>query len=403
MKGRKIILGVTGSIAAYKSTFLLRRFVEAGAEVKVLFTPSAHEFVTPLTFSTLSGNPVETHLTDEKGNWNNHVKLGLWADLFLVAPLSATTAAKMAQGIADNLLTAVYLSAKCPVILAPAMDLDMFRHGAVKDNLDILKKRGNIIVPSPSGFLASGLSGEGRMEEPEKIFSMVEDFFFLSGKWKGKKVLVTAGPTYEKVDPVRFIGNYSSGKMGTAIAQALLMAGAEVKLVCGPGVMIHDMPGMEIFRVESAIEMEHVCSTLFPSCNGVIMAAAVADFRPAQTAAEKIKKSDGEETMRIELLRNPDILAGLSAVKSPGQFVAGFALETQNGLLHAKEKLSRKNLDVIFLNSPGKEGTGFGYDTNSVTLISKDGLSEEFPLMEKRELANKLVHRLFDLIYEGSA
>lgn len=403
MKGRKIILGVTGSIAAYKSTFLLRQLTEAGAEVKVLFTPSAHDFVTPLTFSTLSRNPVETTLSDSSGNWVNHVKLGLWADLLLVAPLSATTAAKFASGIADNLLTATYLSARSPVMLAPAMDLDMFRHPAVKNNLDLLVSRGNILLPSPAGKLASGLSGEGRMLEPEKVFSAVSDFFSLSGKWRGKTILVTAGPTYEKIDPVRFIGNYSSGKMGIAIMQALLLSGASVKLVCGPGVKVAESPGLEIFTVENAREMNALCMDLFPSCDGVIMCAAVADFRPAEILNHKLKKSDGVEGMQLNLIRNPDILAGLSSIKTPEQFVAGFALETDNALVHAREKLKKKKLDFIFLNAQGRDGTGFGYDTNSVTLIDKSGLEEEFPLMTKTDLATKLVYRLFELKYECPA
>jgi phosphopantothenoylcysteine decarboxylase/phosphopantothenate--cysteine ligase len=402
MKGRKILLGISGSIAAYKSALLVRRLVEAGAEVKVLFTPAAHSFVTPLTFSTLSGNPVQTTLSDDNGNWINHVSLGLWADVFIVAPLSATTAAKMANGIADNLLTAVYLSARCPVMLAPAMDLDMFRHAAVKQNLDRLSQRGNIILPSPSGFLASGLSGEGRMEEPDKIFSMLSDFFSVNGLWDKKTILITAGPTFEKIDPVRFIGNFSSGKMGVAFAKAFLRAGASVKLVCGPGVQVSEMPCLEIYRVEGAVEMAAVCKDVFPACDGLIMAAAVADFRPREKFASKIKKKEGSDTLELQLVRNPDILSELSEMRSAGQFVAGFALETENGLSNAKEKLKRKKLDVIFLNSQSADGTGFGYDTNSVTLLTKSGNHEEFPIMKKDELANKLVKRLFEIIYESS-
>jgi phosphopantothenoylcysteine decarboxylase/phosphopantothenate--cysteine ligase len=400
MKGRKIIIGISGSIAAYKSALLVRLLVEAGAEVKVIFTPSAHAFVTPLTFSTLSGNPVETHLSDEHGNWNNHIKWGLWADLLLIAPLSANTLSKMVNGSADNLLTAVYLSARCKVMVAPAMDLDMFRHPAVQNNLDLLKQRGVDVIPSPAGFLASGLHGEGRMEEPDQIFARIRASFESAEPWKGKTILVTAGPTHEKIDPVRFIGNYSSGKMGLAIAEAFLAAGAEVKLVYGPGVKVPQRKGLESFPVTGALEMQEHCQRLLPSCSGVVMAAAVADYRPRNIAEQKVKKEDGKDAWQMELVKNPDILAGLSESKKPGQFLIGFALETENGMLNAKEKLKKKKLDFIVLNTHDNIGSGFGHDTNAVTLIAASGQAETFPLMKKTELANKLVNRWFELLHE---
>jgi phosphopantothenoylcysteine decarboxylase/phosphopantothenate--cysteine ligase len=386
MKGKKILLGITGGIAAYKSALLLRLLVKEGAEVQVIFTPAAFDFVTPLTFSTLSGKQVLSHLSDQ-GNWVNHVHLGMDHDLFLIAPASANSLAKMAQGLCDNLLTAVYLSARCPVWVAPAMDLDMYQHAAVQRNLQCLQADGVKLLEPAEGFLASGLEGKGRMQEPEDIFKAVQEFF-LPVKTKKRKALVTAGPTYEAIDPVRFIGNHSSGKMGVAIAYALLKQGFEVSLVTGPGVVAIPQNGLSIFPVQRAEEMEKICNEIFPKVQLCVMAAAVADYRPAEMLPQKLKKKS--ERLQLELVKNPDILAGLGKKKKKGQVLLGFALETENARENAREKMVRKNCDVMVLNKPEKGVSGFGADTNRITLF-QGNKEEEWPLMNKQALADQLV------------
>ena len=393
LKGKHIILGVTGSIAAYKAASLVRLLVKEGAEVKVVMTPLAKEFITPLTMATLSKNPILVDFYNpENGDWHSHVALGLWADLYLIAPASANTIGKMAAGIADNLLLTTYLSAKCPVVVAPAMDLDMYRHPATQRNLEVLRSYGNMIVEPESGELASGLVGKGRMEEPERIAEFVKEYFQGRQDLQGKKVLVTAGPTYEKIDPVRFIGNYSSGKMGFALAEELAGRGAEVVLVAGPVDLSVRHPAIRRVDVESAAEMRDAAVAEFPKCDAAILSAAVADFTPKTRTDEKIKR--GKEDMRLELVPTHDIAADLGRMKRHGQVLAGFALETNDEENNALSKLWRKNFDFIVLNSLNDKGAGFGVDTNKVTIIDKEENKREYALKSKREVAGDIVDKL---------
>ncbi len=397
LKGKKILLGVTGGIAAYKSVYLLRELKKQGAEVKVVMTPMAKEFVGKLTFATLSGYPVEEEFFDRQtGQWFSHVELGLWADVFLIAPATANTIAKMAHGLADNLLLTTYLSARCPVIIAPAMDVDMYNHAATQQNLSVLKQRGNIVLEPNEGELASGLVGRGRMQEPEQIVEFLERFFAKSQSLKGLKALVTAGPTYELIDPVRFIGNFSSGKMGYAIAEELAMRGAKVFLISGPTHLSIAHPNIELIKVVSAREMHRKALDIFPSVKIAVLAAAVADYRPAEVASQKIKKS-GDELV-IRLVKNPDIARDLGKLKSTGQILVGFALETDNELQNAVEKLKSKNFDFIVLNSLKDEGAGFGTDTNKVKFIFSNGQIKDFPLKTKKYVAKDIIDQIQDLL-----
>lgn len=391
MRGKKIVVGVTGSIAAYKSALLVRLLVKAGAEVRVIMTPSAIEFITPLTFSVLSKNPVvvESH-NKITGVWNNHVEAGMWADAFVIAPASANTLAKMVFGIADNQLLTSYLSARCPVFVAPAMDLDMFQHPSVQANISKIKSYKNHHFISPTeGELASGLTGEGRMEEPEIIFKKLEDFFFTNLPLKGMKALVTAGPTHEAIDPVRFIGNRSSGKMGFAVAEELSKRGATVKLVTGPSNLSVIDKAIDRSNVETAEEMYTVCMKDFSEMDIIVMSAAVADFRPDFSADKKISKKNN--TLSLSLIPTQDILKNMGERKSKNQILVGFALETDNEYANAKEKLIRKNLDLIVLNSLKDQGAGFEVDTNKVTFIERSGKERTFDKKLKTDVAKDLV------------
>lgn len=396
LKGKKIVLGVTGSIAAYKAAMLVRLLVKEGAEVQVVMTPAAKEFITPLTLSTLSGRPVMSEFFNScSGDWHSHVEMGLWADAMIVAPATASTLGKMASGIADNLLVTTYLSMKAPVFIAPAMDLDMFAHPATQNSIKVLKGYGNHIIEPASGELASHLTGKGRMEEPENIVKALKDFFLAGRDLAGKRILITAGPTYEKIDPVRFIGNYSSGKMGFAIAGECACRGAEVVLVAGPVSLPVPHPSIKRIDVESALEMYSAVMEEFPSCDAAVLSAAVADYRPAVQANSKIKRvSNG---MTIELEANPDIAASLGKEKRNGQVLAGFALETDHGEENARLKLDKKNLDFIVLNSLEDSGAGFACDTNKVTVIDREGKSE-YPLKSKRDVAKDVVSHLSRLL-----
>lgn len=384
-QGKKILLGVCGSIAAYKIASLIRLLIKAGAEVQVVMTPGATAFITPLTLSTLSKKPVLVEYFDaDTGAWNNHVDLALQADLMLIAPASANTLAKFAQGFCDNLLTACYLSAKCPVFIAPAMDLDMWKHPATVKNIALLQSYKHVIIPPGNGELASGLSGDGRLAEPEDIFEVLQDFFASSNTLQGKKALVTAGPTYEALDPVRFIGNHSSGKMGYAIAQALQARGAEVILVSGP-TSLSVPQGVDRRMVNSAQEMFEQCNEAFDQADIIVMSAAVADYTPVEVADQKIKKQD--DNLTITLKRTVDILGTLGQQKQAHQTLVGFALETQNELENAQSKLKRKNADFIVLNSMQDKGAGFATDTNKVTVLHQDGKVTPFALKSKAEVA----------------
>ena len=393
LKGKHIILGLTGSIAAYKAAYLLRGLVKEGAEVQVVMTPAAKEFITPVTMSALSGRPVASEFfAANDGTWHSHVDMGQWADLMLIAPVTAATLGKMAHGIADNLLVTTYMSAKCPVYLAPAMDLDMFKHQSTLNNLETLRSYGDVILEPGEGELASGLHGKGRMQEPEQLVEEVVAFFHSKKKLLNKKVLVTAGPTYEKIDPVRFIGNYSSGKMGFALAEELAKEGAEVTLVTGPVHLKTTHPNIRRVDVESAMEMHNACLEHFPATDAAIMCAAVADYRPKEQADRKIKRKAGE--MNIELQATEDIAAALGQLKTPSQRLVGFALETNDEKQNALAKMQKKNLDFIVLNSLQDNGAGFGVDTNKITILSKDNNAQEFELKQKAEVAVDIVKKL---------
>lgn len=396
LHGKKIVLGVTGSIAAYKAALLVRLLKKQGAEVSVVMTASASDFISPLTLATLSGNPVQSAFTSnpETGVWNNHVELGLWADVMVIAPATANTIGKMANGICDNLLQAVYLSAKCPVLIAPAMDLDMYRHPSVKSNLEKLSAFGNRVMKAGYGELASGLTGEGRMPEPEEIVTELESLFSKKKVLKGKKVLITAGPTYEMIDPVRFIGNFSTGKMGIQLAEEAHALGAEVVLVCGPS-SVSSSPEIDRINVTSAAEMLEACEKHFESAHVAILSAAVADYRPVHQATQKIKKH--EASMQIELESTPDILKTLGG-KKQHQILVGFALETDHELENAGKKLQSKNLDLIVLNSLQDKGAGFGHDTNKVTILHKSNKISRFELKSKQEVARDILQEILPLL-----
>ena len=398
LKGKHIILGITGSIAAYKAAYIIRGLVKKGAEVQVVITPSGKEFITPLTLATLSSHPVISEFfSNRDGTWNSHVDLGLWADAMLIAPATASTIGKMANGIADNMLVTTYLSCKAPVFVAPAMDLDMFAHPTTQQNLDRLRSFGNRIIEPASGELASHLVGKGRMEEPDKIIEVLEEFFSEQQELKGKKIVITAGPTYEKIDPVRFIGNYSSGKMGYALAEACANRGAEVILVSGPVSLSTHHPAIKRIDVESADEMYEATVQAFQEANAAILCAAVADYRPENKAEQKIKREKDEELL-LRLVANKDIAAALGSMKKDGQVLVGFALETQNGVQHATEKLERKNLDFIVLNSLSDAGAGFRCDTNKVSILERNGLITEYALKSKTEVAGDIVNKLVDYL-----
>ena len=391
LKGKHIVLGITGGIAAYKSVTLLRLLVKAGAEVQVVITPAGKEFITPVTLAALSGKPVVSEFfTANTGEWHSHVDLGLWADLMVIAPATASTIGKMANGIADNMLVTTYLSAKEHVMIAPAMDLDMMAHPSTGRNLAKLREDGVEIIEPAAGELASHLVGKGRMEEPEKIFEVIERFFMASEDLKGKKVAITAGPTYEKLDPVRFIGNYSTGKMGISLAEECAARGAEVTLICGPVSLAVNHPNIHRIDVESACEMLEASREPFSKADIGIFTAAVADYRPQTCADSKIKR-EGVAEMELKLVKNPDIAATLSAEKREGQVFVGFALETDNEQENAHAKLKKKNLDAIVMNSLKDKGAGFGGDTNKVTVFRKDGTQSAFPLKSKREVAKDII------------
>ncbi len=395
LEGKKIVLGVCGGIAAYKSAMLVRLLVKQGAEVKVIMTSSAQTFLSPLSLSTLSKNPVLSSFSSSTdGTWNNHVELGLWADALVIAPATANTLAKMAHGICDNLLLATYLSARCPVLFAPAMDLDMYKHPATRKNIQTLQDYGNLLIPAETGELASGLTGEGRMAEPENIVTALNHHFSKHLKLSGKKILISAGPTYEAIDPVRFIGNHSTGKMGIALADKARSMGAEVTLVCGP-TTIASNPLIKRINVISAEEMSEAIHTLFPATDICIMAAAVADYKPSEVATEKMKKKDQPLTLVLE--KTQDILGGLGKIKSKKQVLVGFALETQNELEYALGKLEKKNLDLVVLNSLRTPGAGFGHDTNAVTLITKDKQMEKSDLLPKTAIAEIILEKVATL------
>ena len=397
LRGKKILLGITGGIAAYKTASLVRLFIKAGAEVRVVMTPAAKDFITPLTLSTLSKNEVYSSFTeDEDEVWNNHVELGLWADLMLIAPATANTLSKMATGNSDNFLLATYVSAKCPVFFAPAMDLDMYKHPSTKNSFETLKNYGNFMIPAGTGELASGLSGEGRMAEPEEIFQFLEDHLSASLPLKGKHVMITAGPTYEAIDPVRFIGNHSSGKMGYEIAKAAADLGAEVTLISGPTHLQIAEDHIDLIKVVSTQDMYDAAMTNFETADVVIAAAAVADYKPESVADQKIKKAD--ETLTIRLTKTQDILRSLGERKQHQKLI-GFALETNNELENAKAKLQKKNLDFVVLNSLQDKGAGFKNDTNKVSFVFQDEV-KTFGLKPKSEVAVDILNEIIELLNE---
>lgn len=394
LSGKHIILGICGGIAAYKSVSLLRLFIKAGAEVQVVITPAGKEFITPVTLSALSHKPVVSEFfTANTGEWHSHVDLGLWADCMVIAPATASTIGKMAHGIADNMLVTTYLSAKSPVFVAPAMDLDMMKHPSTQANLELLSSYGNHIIEPETGYLASGLEGKGRMEEPEKIVEYLEAYFSSRCDMEGKKILITAGPTHEKIDPVRFIGNYSSGKMGYALAEECANRGAEVTLVSGPVNLRAENPAIRTVNVESAREMLSACQEVFPDVDVAVMCAAVADYAPAHPQDHKIKR-EHQDIPTIELIKNPDIAATLGKEKKQSQVLVGFALETDNEFSNATEKLQRKNLDMIVLNSMRDKGAGFGTDTNKVSIFDRSGNRIDFPLKSKKDVATDIVNEI---------
>lgn len=398
LKGKHIILGITGSIAAYKAAYIIRALVKKGAEVQVVITPAGKEFITPITLSALSSNPVISEFfSNRDGSWHSHVDLGLWADAMLIAPATASTIGKMANGIADNMLVTTYLSCKAPVFIAPAMDLDMFAHPSTQQNLDRLRSFGNHIIEPAEGELASHLVGKGRMEEPDKIIAVLEEFFASRTVLEKKKIVITAGPTYEKIDPVRFIGNYSSGKMGFTLAEACAQQGAEVTLIAGPVSLTTTHPNIQRIDVESAEEMYQAAMTAFPEADAGILCAAVADYRPEIQADEKIKRESKGEMM-LHLVPNKDIAASLGAIKREGQVLVGFALETNNEATNAESKLKRKNLDFIVLNSLRDAGAGFRCDTNKISIIDRQGETTGYPLKSKQGVAVDIVNKLATLL-----
>lgn len=397
MKGKHIVLGITGSIAAYKSCQLIRLLVKAGAEVQVVITPAGREFITPVTLSALTSKPVVTEFfSGRDGSWHSHVALGQWADAMVVAPATASSIGKMAHGIADNMLVTTYLSMKAPVFVAPAMDLDMFAHPTTQANLDLLRSYGNHIIEPRSGELASHLTGKGRMEEPEAIFAALQAYFAQGRALAGRRILITAGPTYEKIDPVRFIGNYSSGKMGFALAEACAEMGAEVELVAGPVALTTSHPAIHRTDVESAEQMYEAATEAFPRADAAILCAAVADFTPQHRAGEKLKR--GDDGLTLTLAPTHDIAAALGRMKQPHQRIVGFALETEHEQANAQGKLARKNLDFIVLNSLNDPGAGFSVDTNKITLIARDGTQQAFPLKPKREVATDIIDKLCQIL-----
>jgi len=396
LRGKKILLGVSGSIAAYKSAVLLRLLMKEGCEVRVIMTSSAKDFVSPLTFSTLSHNPVATDVHDQ-GQWTNHVEWGLWADLMIIAPATAHTIAKCALGLASDMLAATYLSARCPVFFAPAMDLDMWHHPSTQENISRLQSYGNFMIDVGIGELASGLSGPGRLAEPEDILATLADYFHYTQDMLGLKVLINAGPTYEAIDPVRYIGNHSTGKMGVAIAEEFARRGAEVHLVLGPESVEPENDQIQIDKVSSADEMLAACTLQFGKVDVTVLAAAVADYRPAQIATEKIKKN--ADHLTLELVRTPDIAAALGKAKRQDQVLVGFALETTDGEANAREKMIRKNMDMIVLNNPRDTGAGFGYDTNKVSFLFPDNKQMDFELKSKKAVARDIVEAIHQMKY----
>lgn len=395
LKGKKIVLGITGSIAAYKACLIIRGLVKRGAEVQVVITPAGKEFITPITLSALTSKPVISDFFSQRdGSWHSHVALGLWADAMLIAPATANTIGKMAHGIADNMLITTYLSMKAPVFVAPAMDLDMYAHASTQENLETLLRRGTHIIEPTSGELASHLEGKGRMEEPEEIIRHLEDFFYPKDLI-GQRILITSGPTYERIDPVRFIGNYSSGKMGMALAMECAMRGAEVDFVSGPAQHYPAHSRISLTRVESARQMYDAATRLYPACSCGILCAAVADFTPETVADNKLKRKDDNLTLRLQPTQ--DIAKALGKMKQPGQRLIGFALETNDESQHAREKLNKKNLDFIVLNSLRDTQAGFMYDTNKVTIISQQS-EVAFELKSKTEVAHDIVNQLCNLI-----
>lgn len=415
LQGKKIVLGITGSIAAYKACLIIRGLIKKGAEVQVVITPAGKEFITPLTLSTLTHKPVVSEFFSRAdGSWHSHVDLGLWADAMVIAPATASTIGKMANGIADNMLITTYLSMKAPVFVAPAMDLDMYAHPSTQKNLETLISYGNHIIEPGTGFLASKLEGKGRMEEPEKIIEVLEQFFASqtqksntsttassSLELLGKTVLITAGPTYEKIDPVRFIGNYSSGKMGFALAEECADRGASVELICGPVQMTTSHPNIHRTDVESAKEMYEAATSIFPQCQAAILCAAVADFTPSETANQKIKRealAEKEGELVLHLQPTQDIAKEIGKMKQEGQVLVGFALETNDEQTHAQEKLAKKNLDFIVMNSLRDQGAGFRHDTNKISIISSKGITE-YPLKPKTEVATDIINELSKRLY----
>ncbi len=395
LKGKRIVLGITGSIAAYKACVLIRELIKAGAEVQAVMTPSAKEFITPLTISTLTHKPVISEFFDRRdGSWHSHVDIGLWANAMIIAPATASSIAKMANGVADNMLITTYLSMRAPVFVAPAMDVDMFSHTATQKNIKTLRSYGNIIIEPETGELASGLEGKGRMEEPAVIAKSLEAYFKSQNQLKGKRVLITAGPTYEKIDPVRFIGNYSSGKMGYALAEECAERGAEVELVSGPVSINLNRANIHITKVESAAQMYAAAVNAFPKTDIAILCAAVADFTPRETKDVKIKREKGD--MAIQLVPTKDIAAELGRMKKESQFMVGFALETNDETNNAINKLKAKKLDFIVLNSLNDKGAGFSVDTNKITIIS-DTSKYEYPLKPKREVAKDIIDKICEL------
>lgn len=396
LKGKHILVGITGSIAAYKAAIIVRALVKEGAEVKVLMTSLAKQFITPLTMAALSKNPILVDFFNpESGEWNSHVNLGLWADIYLIAPATANSIAKMAQGIADNLLLTTYLSARCPVVIAPAMDMDMFQHATTQKNLQILRSYGNIVIEPVVGELASGLEGKGRMEEPDKILATINNYFNSVEKLIGKKILVTAGPTYEAIDPVRFISNHSSGKMGYALAEALANMGADVVLVSGPVKISLQHPKVKLIETVTAKEMHKACLKEFPKCNAAILAAAVADYAPSKPSKEKIKKS--ANNLKLDLSPNPDIAFELGKLKKKGQVLIGFALETNDAVKNAGKKLKNKNFDFIVINSLSDAGAGFNTDTNKISILDKNNKIQHFELKSKQIAAKDIAEKLCEL------